>query len=94
MKIVDLNLLLYASNEDAPREALETVDAWLSQPLTTVLHPGDEHWTILRRLIGETEAAGNLTSDAHFVGWGEFRTPHVRVRCADDGRGADAVAGG
>lgn len=112
MKVVDLNLLLYATNSDAPqhsrakrwweaslngdeeigltwpvllgylrlttragllpqpltpRQALDTVGTWLGHPMTTVLHPGDEHWTVLQRLIGEAGAAGNLTTDAHLA---------------------------
>jgi uncharacterized protein len=112
MKIVDLNLLLYATNADAPqhgiakrwwesalngdeqigltwpvllgflrlttragllprpivpRQAFETVDAWMAHPMTTVLHPGDEHWTILRGIMEATGAAGNLTTDAHLA---------------------------
>lgn len=112
MKVVDLNLLLYATNADAPqhrrarrwwesalngeeqvgltwpvllgflrlttragllarpltpRQALDTMDAWLAHPLTAVLHPGDDHWMVLRRLIEEMGAAGNLTTDAHLA---------------------------
>lgn len=112
MKVVDLNLLLYATNADAPqhkaarhwweaalngdeqiglawpvllgflrlttragllpkpltaRQALETIDAWMAHPMTTVLHPGDEHWSILRGLIDTAGAAGNLTTDAHLA---------------------------
>lgn len=112
MKVIDLNLLLYATNQDtpqhaivrewvesvfngdeqvglpwpvllgflrlttraglmpnplSPRQALDVVETWLSQPRTTVLHPGDEHWTILRRLLEDIGAAGNLTSDAHLA---------------------------
>ncbi len=112
MKIVDLNLLLYATNADAPQheqarrwwesalngdeqvgvtwpvllgflrlttragvlpkplkplQAIETIDTWLAHPITTVVHPGDEHWTILRALLAESGAAGNLTTDAHLA---------------------------
>jgi toxin-antitoxin system PIN domain toxin len=112
MKVVDLNVLLYAVNADAPqhararrwweaalngeeqigltwpvllgflrlttragliprpltpRQALETVDAWLSHPLTTVLQPGDDHWAVLRRLLDRAGVAGNLTTDAHLA---------------------------
>jgi toxin-antitoxin system PIN domain toxin len=112
MKVVDLNLLLYATNADAPehaaarswwesalngdeqvgltwpvllgflrlttraglvprpltpRQALDTLDAWLTHARTSVLHPGDEHWSILRGLIDDAGTAGNLTTDAHLA---------------------------
>jgi uncharacterized protein len=112
VKVVDLNLLLYATNADAPqherarrwwesalngdeqvgltwpvllgflrlttragllprpltpRQALDAIDTWLGHPLTTVLQPGDDHWSVLRRLIDEAGAAGNLTTDAHLA---------------------------
>lgn len=112
MKIIDLNLLLYAVNRDSPRhsaartwlqdamsggerialtwtvllgfirlttsprilerplsvdDALRTVDAWLAQPSVTPLEPGDNHWMILRELVADAGAAGNLTTDAHLA---------------------------
>jgi len=112
VKVLDLNLLLYAVNRDSPRhsdakawlqdamsgeerialpwtvllgfirlttsprvlehplsvdDALRTVDAWLSQPSVSPLEPGDDHWNILRDLLFEAGAAGNLTTDAHLA---------------------------
>ena len=112
MKVIDLNLLLYAVNRDSPRhsaaltwlqdamsgeervglawtvvlgfirvttsprvfehplsadDALRTVDAWLSQASVSPLEPGEGHWSILRDLLVEAGAAGNLTSDAHLA---------------------------
>jgi toxin-antitoxin system PIN domain toxin len=112
MKVVDLNVLLYAINKDSvhhtrihewwegavngdepiglpwvvllgflrlsthPRvfskplaadEAIERVDKWLSHPNVKVVREGQEHWNILKRLLGVTGAAGNLTTDAHLA---------------------------
>lgn len=112
MKIVDVNLLLYAVNEDAPLHAqarpwletvlsgretvgfawgvllaflrlstraavfprplapegsLDVIDAWLSQPCSTIVHPGERHLRILRDLITPLGAGGNLASDAHLA---------------------------
>ena len=112
MKLVDLNLLLYAVNEDTPshcrartwleevlsgdepvglpwivllgflriatnrrilpspltpNEAIRVVDGWLERPQTRVIHPGDEHWRILRALLHDCGTAGNLTTDAHLA---------------------------
>jgi hypothetical protein len=48
-------------------EALDYVDGWLSQPVATVLHPGERHAALLRELLAPLGAAGNLTSDAHLA---------------------------
>lgn len=50
-----------------PEQALDVVDGWQSQPSVVPLHPGDEHWRILRELLLESGTAGNLTADAHLA---------------------------
>ncbi len=112
MRLLDLNLLLYAVNADSPqnqrakkwlqgvfggsdsvalawvtllgflristtrlvfakpldpRQALATVDGWLARPNVVQLHPGPDHWRILKVLLSESGAAGNLTTDAHLA---------------------------
>ena len=112
MKLVDLNLLLYAVNIDShphqkakawleevlsgdepvalpwvvllgflristnphifPRSltvltALEIVDGWLGQPNVQLLSPQIGHWKILRSLLVESGAAGNLATDTHLA---------------------------
>ena len=112
MKLVDLNLLLYAVNRDSARhqrakawlervlggeesvalpwvvllgflrlatsphifaspisvdQAVAVVDGWLEQPPVVALNPGDEHWSIMRDLLGDAGSAGNLTTDAHLA---------------------------
>lgn len=112
MKLPDLNLLVYAIDEEAPRhakarkwleevlsgtesvalawtvllgfvristnpavlenplsaaEALDYIDGWLGQPVAVVVHPGPDHASLLRELLGPTGTAGNLTSDAHLA---------------------------
>lgn len=112
MKLLDLNLLLYAVNTDAahhvvakrwlnnalneeepvafswivllgflriatnpriqPRplmvsEAITLVDGWLACPMARVVAPSEEHWRILKSLLHEVGAAGNLTTDAHLA---------------------------
>lgn len=112
MKIVDLNLLIYAINRDSPHHArarawleatlsadepvglpwvvvlgfirlstsdrvlprplttdqsISVVDSWLSQPVVVPVGPGDEHWRLLRQLLGDSGSAGNLTTDAHLA---------------------------
>lgn len=48
-------------------EALEIVDSWLAQPVTTVVHPSPRHAAVLRELLVETGTAGNLVTDAHLA---------------------------
>ena len=112
MKIVDLNVLLYAINRSAkhhnkartcweaalgsnepvglawnvilgflrlttrpsifPRplevgEACKWVERWLARPNVRIVQEADEHMRLLRGLLEETGAAGNLTSDAHLA---------------------------
>lgn len=112
MKLLDLNILLYAVNSDTPlhaaakawledtlsgaervaipwpvllgfiristssrvmprpiptRQALDVIDSWLAQPAVSAIHPGDDHWRILRALLAETGTAGNLSTDAHLA---------------------------
>jgi toxin-antitoxin system PIN domain toxin len=45
-------------------QASQVVDGWLLQPNTRALTPGDQHWTLLRRMIVEGQAPGGLVSDA------------------------------
>lgn len=51
----------------AAEQALATVDEWLSRPCVRILAPGDDHWRVLRGLLEEAGAAGNLTTDAHLA---------------------------
>jgi uncharacterized protein len=112
MKIVDLNVLLYAINRDSPHhdrvrrwwestlsgdepvgltwvvllgflrlatnprvfphplspnDALARLDTWLAHPNTVVVSEAEQHWGILRTLLSETGASGNLTTDAHLA---------------------------
>ncbi len=50
-----------------PEPALAIVDGWLSRPNVVQLHPGPDHWLILKRLLSDSGAAGNLTTDAHLA---------------------------
>ncbi|MGA8431873.1 MAG: TA system VapC family ribonuclease toxin [Candidatus Sulfotelmatobacter sp.] len=48
-------------------QATQIVDAWLEQPNVRILAPGDEHWSVLKRMIIEGRASGPLVSDAELV---------------------------
>lgn len=48
-------------------QALATIDSWLTQPPVVALHPGENHWQLLKDLLAEAGTAGNLTTDAHLA---------------------------
>jgi hypothetical protein len=48
-------------------EAMDLIDAWLSQPNVIVISPTVRHATVLRELLKPLGTAGNLTSDAHLA---------------------------
>ena len=47
--------------------ALKLVDSWIRCPGVEVIHPGRQHWEILRSLLELSGAGGNLTTDAHLA---------------------------
>jgi toxin-antitoxin system PIN domain toxin len=126
VKLIDLNILLYAVNRDSayhararawlertltdgepvalpwtvllgflrlstsPRvfpeplpsaDALAVVDGWLARPAVVPLAPGEGHWSILRDLLAESGAAGNLTTDAHLAA---LAAEHGAELCSTD----------
>ncbi len=48
-------------------EACAVVASWLDRPMVSVLEPGPRHWEILRDLLVESQASGNLVTDAHLA---------------------------
>jgi len=48
-------------------QAVEVVDQWLEQPNVLLLAPGDQHWSILRKLLIAGQARGPLTTDAQLA---------------------------
>ena len=97
MLLVDLNLLIYATNRDAPlristnprvlpsplsfEQAAGLVDEWLQQPVSRLVHPTDRHWIVLKDLLEPFGTAGNLTSDAHLAA---LAIEHGAVLCSTD----------
>ncbi len=49
------------------RQAIDYLDEWLAMPLTNLVTPGDNHWSIFKNLLMQTGAAGNLSTDAHIA---------------------------
>jgi len=48
-------------------EAAQVVNQWLEQPNVRFLGPGDEHWSVLRRMLIEGQARGPLVTDAQLA---------------------------
>jgi uncharacterized protein len=48
-------------------EASEVVDSWQAQPNIRFLRPGEQHWSILRRMLVDGQAKGSLVTDAQLA---------------------------
>jgi len=48
-------------------QAADRIQSWLDQPCTRIVQPTQGHWKILRQLLEEGQASGNLVSDAHLA---------------------------
>lgn len=48
-------------------EAMDRVDAWLAAPAAVVLEPTVRHARVVRQLLREVGAGGNLVNDAHLA---------------------------
>jgi len=51
----------------ALEQTVEIVEEWLEQPNVRVIVAGDDHWSVLRRMIVEGQAPGPLVSDAEIA---------------------------
>lgn len=49
------------------KEATAVVDAWLTEAGLAVVDPTERHWAVLRDLIDDAGARGNLVSDVHLA---------------------------
>jgi uncharacterized protein len=45
-------------------EAEAAISSWLAEPIAGILEPGEGHWSILRDLVHDGQAAGPLVMDA------------------------------
>lgn len=48
-------------------EACGIVESWLERPNVNVVEPGARQWEIFRRLVVDSQAFGNLVTDAHLA---------------------------
>jgi toxin-antitoxin system PIN domain toxin len=54
-------------NPDSPEDALAFANLILDQPHCQIIQPGPRHWEIFCRLCRQTNARGDLVSDAWFA---------------------------
>ncbi len=62
-------------------EVTVIVDDLLERPQVRWLQAGERHWTILRRLLSEGQASGNLVMDAHLAA---LAIEHGALLCTTD----------
>ena len=48
-------------------EVVQVVDQWLEQPNVRLLAPGDQHWSVFKKLLIAGQAWGPLVTDAQLV---------------------------
>ena len=48
-------------------DAVQVVDQWLEQPNVRLLAPGEQHWSLLRQLLVDGQAAGPLITDGQLA---------------------------
>jgi toxin-antitoxin system PIN domain toxin len=58
----------------APKEVTTKLDTWLALPNVKAVTETEDHWKILRQLLGSVAVPGNLVNDAHLaalaIAWG------------------------
>ena len=62
-------------------EATGIVSGLLEQPNAVLVHPGEQHWTLLRRLLIEAQARRDLVTDAHLAA---LAIEHGAMLCTTD----------
>jgi toxin-antitoxin system PIN domain toxin len=62
-------------------EAATIVSSILERRNAILLHPGERHWTLLRQLIVDAQARGDLVTDAHLAA---LAIEHGATLCTTD----------
>lgn len=50
-----------------PDVAIGQLDAWFARDIVSIILEAPGHWRVLRELVAESGAAGNLAADAHLA---------------------------
>lgn len=64
------------------REATAVVESWLTEGGLQIVEPTERHWEVLRTLLVDSGARGNLVSDVHLAA---LALEHRATLCTDDG---------
>lgn len=48
-------------------QATVRVQSWLAQPCVRIVGPTERHWAVMRKLLLDSQAVGNLVTDAHLA---------------------------
>jgi toxin-antitoxin system PIN domain toxin len=62
-------------------EATSVMEELLQRPNVCVLQPSDGHWGILKKLVSQGQASGNLVMDAHLAA---LAIEHGALLCTTD----------
>jgi uncharacterized protein len=62
-------------------QAGEVIDGLLQQSNVQVVDPGPGHWPILQKLLLDSQASGNLVTDAHLAA---LAIEHGAALCTND----------
>ena len=62
-------------------EATGIVSSLLEWPTAILVHPGEQHWTLLRRLLIDAQARRDLVTDAHLAA---LAIEHGATLCTTD----------
>lgn len=58
---------VFPGNRFTVAEAIEIVDEWFERPNVRLLLPGEQQWPLMRRLMLDGQAVGNLITDAQLA---------------------------
>lgn len=62
-----LTTVKMVKNAFTAKEAMQIADDMMATPVSRMLLPGDQHFSIFRRLVNETGISGARLSDAHIA---------------------------
>ncbi len=63
------------------KEAVSIVGSWLQQPNAQIITPSAQHWSLLSRLLIESQVTGPLVVDAHLAA---LALEHGATLCTHD----------
>ena len=62
-------------------EAISAISEWLAYTTVSIVHPTDRHWSILSRLMTDSQVRGRLVTDAHLAA---LAIEHGATLCTTD----------